>query len=350
MVFLLIGCQVIPPININEVNMIQGMGFDMVSDRKLEGTILYPEYKPDETSQVKVLKTEGETVRKIIDLAKNEVEYPLVNGQIRVVLFGRKLAEDGVYPLIDTFSRSPSIGNLLQLAVVEGKASDLLSLNNAGKGNLSLYLQEMIEQNIDEGELPSTDLTVFEYKFYDDGSDPYLPLLKKEKDHFAISGLALFHDDHLQTTLPKKDLFIVKLLEEKFKMGAHQFQVGNDEYVVVSNIKTSPKYKVEVKNEVPEFLIKIKMNARIQEYTGKKHKTLVPQINKFEKEIEDNIEKDAQRIIRIFQDNEVDPLGLGAKYEAHYREFKLKEWKALYPDVKVTVHVDLNIAHTGIIE
>lgn len=348
--FLLTGCQVIPPLNINEINMIQGMGFDKASDEKLEGTILYPEYKIDESSEVKVLTAKGETVRKIIDVTKNEVEYPLVNGQLRVVLFGKEVAEQGIYPLIDTFSRSPSIGNLLQLAVVDGKASELLSLKGAGKGNISLYLQEMIEQNIEEGELPSTDLTVFEYKFYDEGSDPYLPLLKKEKDRFTISGLALFRDDRLKTTLPKKDLFIVKLLEEKFKMGVHQFQVGNDEFVVVSNIKASPKYKIEIKNGVPEFWINIKMGARIQEYTGKKHTILAPKINKFEKEIKNNIEKDAQRIIKIFQDNEVDPLGLGAKYEAHYRDFKLKEWKALYPDVNVNVNVDLNINQTGIIE
>jgi spore germination protein len=350
MFFLLTGCQVIPPLNINEINMVQGMGFDKASDGKLEGTILYPEYKPDETSEVKVLKAKGETVRKIIDLTKNQVEYPLVNGQLRVVLFGKDIAEEGVYPLIDTFGRSPSIGNLLQLAVVDGKASELLSLKSAGKKNIPLYLQEMIEQNIDEGELPSTDLTVFEYKFFDDGSDPYLPLLKKEKDHFEISGIALFKDDRLKTTLPKKDLFILKMLEEKFKMGAQQFQVGDDEFVVVGNIKASPKYKVEIHNGIPQFLIKIKMNARIQEYTGKKHTNLVPKINEFEKEIQANIEKDAQRIIKIFQNNEVDPLGLGAKYEAHYRDFKLQEWEALYPEVKVNVHVDLNIQHTGIIE
>lgn len=55
-------------------------------------------------------------------------------------------------------------------------------------------------------------------------------------------------------------------------------------------------------------------------------------------------------MIKIFQDDKVDPLGLGAKYEAHYRVFKLKEWEALYPDVKVNVQVAININHTGIVE
>jgi spore germination protein len=350
LVMLLTGCQVITPLNISEIGMIQGMGFDKTTKGKMLGTVLYPEYNADETSKIKVLKAKGETVRKVIDIAKNEVDYPLVNGQLRTALFGRKLAEEGIYPLIDTFGRSPTIGNLLQLAVVDGNASELLTINAENEKNISLYIQEMIEHNILEGELPSTDITVFNYKFYEEGSDPYLPLLKKQKDHIKISGLALFDDDRLKLTLPVKDVFIFKLLEERFKMGAHQFKVHNDEYVVISNIKATPHYNVKMKKGVPEFSIRIKMNARIQEYTGKKHIVLNKKITEFEKEINGMIKRDAERIIGDFQKNDIDPLGLGAKYEAHYRDFNFKKWDEQYPDVKVNVKVDLNIANSGVVE
>jgi spore germination protein len=349
LILLLTGCQVIPPLNISEIGMIQGMGFDKTTKGQMLGTVLYPEYNADESSKIKVLKAKGETVRKVIDIAKNEVDYPLVNGQLRTALFGRELAEEGIFPLIDTFDRSPTIGNLLQLAVVDGNASELLTMNAKNKKNISLYIQEMIEHNILEGELPSTDITVFNYNFYDEGSDPYLPVLKKQKDHIKISGLALFNDDRLKLTLPINDVFIFKLLKEKFKMGAHQFKVNN-EYVVISNIKAAPDYNVKMKKGVPEFSIRIKMNARVQEYTGKKHIVLAKKITDFEKEINGMIKKDAERIVGVLQKNEIDPLGLGARYEAHYRDFNLKKWEELYPDVKVGVKVDLTISNSGIVE
>lgn len=347
---LLTGCKVITPLNINEISMVQGMGFDKAEDNKMLGTILFPEYKMDETSTIRVLKAEGETVRKIIDKAKNEVEYPLVNGQLRTVLLGREIAEKGIYPLIDTFGRSPSVGNLLQLAVVDGEASKLLSMKTESEENIPLYLQEMLEQNIEDGEMPSSDLTVFNYNFYDDGNDPYLPLIKKEKDTIKISGLAVFDKDKLRLTLPINDVFIFKLLKEKFKMGAQQFKIGKDEFVVIGNIKASQKLKVQVKNGIPEFHFRIKMKARVQEYTSKEHITVVPKVKKFEQEITKSIERDAVRIIKTFQENRVDPLGLGAQYEAHYRNFNLKKWEEMYPAVSVNVQVKLNIVHTGIVE
>ncbi|MFD1357015.1 Ger(x)C family spore germination protein [Fictibacillus halophilus] len=350
MVYLLTGCQVVPSVNINEISMVQGLGFDKAEGNKMLGTILFPEYKMNESSTIRVLKAEGETARKIIDKSKNEVEYPLVNGQLRTVLFGREMAEEGIYPLIDTFGRSPSIGNLVQLAVVDGKATELLSMKTESEANIPLYLQEMLEQNIEDGELPSSDYTVFTYNFYDDGTDPYLPLIKKVKDNIKINGLAVFDKDQLKITLPVNDMFIFKIIKEKFIMGAHQFKLNNDEFVVISNVKASPKYKVTVKDSIPEFLIQVKMNARVLEYTSKKHTTVVPRVKKFEKEITKSIERDAERIIKTFQENRVDPLGLGAQYEAHYRNFTLKKWEEMYPDVSVNVQVKLNIVHTGIVE
>ncbi|MGA4721214.1 spore germination protein [Fictibacillus nanhaiensis] len=75
-----------------------------------------------------------------IDLSQNEVQYRLVNGQVRIAVIGEKLAEESLFPLLDTFSRSPEIGSLIQLAIVEGEASKLLSIKKyEKKTSLSIF-------------------------------------------------------------------------------------------------------------------------------------------------------------------------------------------------------------------
>ncbi|MED1865995.1 Ger(x)C family spore germination protein [Fictibacillus nanhaiensis] len=351
LITLLTGCQVIPSLNANEISIIQGVGFDIASQHKLLGTIVYPEYQVDETSKIEIKNAEGETVREIINRTQNEVQYPLVNGQLRIALFGEKLARKGLFPLLDTFNRSPAIGSKLQLAIVEGEASKLLSIKKYGKENIALYLSDMIFQNAKTGELPLSDLTIFSFKFYDEGSDPFLPILKKEKDKIRISGIALFKNARVVSTLPIKDAFTFKMLLERFKMGTHQYRLDENEHVVLGNIKSLPHYKVKVKNGNPEFNIQIKMDARIQEYSSNTQNAANPsKIKDVRKKIMRNIEQDTMRIIKQLQENDVDPLGLGAKFEAHYRNFELGKWEEQYPDVKVNVDVDLNIVHSGIIE
>lgn len=121
LIFVLSGCQIVPTQNTNEISIIQGVGFDLTSDEKLLGTIVYPEYKVDETSTIEILKAEGETVQETIDRSQNEVQYPLVSGQLRIALFGQSLAEKGLFPFLDTINRTPEIASTIQLAIIEGK-------------------------------------------------------------------------------------------------------------------------------------------------------------------------------------------------------------------------------------
>ncbi|KZE69290.1 hypothetical protein AWM68_03215 [Fictibacillus phosphorivorans] len=349
--FVLSGCQIVPTQNTNEISIIQGVGFDLTSDEKLLGTIVYPEYRVDETSKVEILKAEGDTVQETIDRSQNEVQYPLVSGQLRLVLFGQKLAEKGLYPIIDTIRRTPEIANTIQLAVIEGEASELLSIKKYGKENIALYLSDMIRQNARIGELPTTDLAIFSYNYHNDGNDPYLPLLKKEKDKIKINGIGLLKDDRLITTLPVKDVFTLKMLIERFKLGTHQYKLSEDEFVVISNIKSTPHYEVKVNKGIPEFTITIKMDARLQEYRSiDRGPTDKKKVKQLQVQIKNKIEQDAARIIMFLQENGVDPIGLGSKYEAHYRDFDLRKWEEQYPNVEVKVNADIEMVHTGVVE
>ncbi len=77
---------------------------------------------------------------------------------MRVVLFGKAFGERGIGDVINNLQRDPNIGRDVQLALVDGSAEKLLK---HVKTNGSLYLSELLEQNIKNETIPRTALNIF---------------------------------------------------------------------------------------------------------------------------------------------------------------------------------------------
>ncbi|MEH7548400.1 hypothetical protein V7306_21890 [Neobacillus vireti] len=60
-------------------------------------------------------------------MINNETRYPLESGQLRLALYGRKLSKKGINDFVDTLNRDPSIGSLVQMAIVDGDATVILN-------------------------------------------------------------------------------------------------------------------------------------------------------------------------------------------------------------------------------
>ena len=106
---------------------------------------------------------------------------------MRVVLFGKAFGERGIGDVINNLQRDPNIGRDVQLALVDGSAEKLLK---HVKTNGSLYLSELLEQNIKTRQSPDS-FKYFLYNFYSSGCDPFLPYIQVSEDKSAsIKGLA----------------------------------------------------------------------------------------------------------------------------------------------------------------
>lgn len=351
LIILLTGCELLPTNIINDLNIIQGYGYDLTKNNELKGTYLYPVYKGgDEPPTIEKVTGIGETSKQARADANMKIRHPLVSGQIRLLLLSRSLSEKGIHPVLDTINRDPAIGTLVQLAIVDGQTEDVLTMKSKEKENMALYIREMLVQNMENGQLPKTDFNTFMYQHFQKGLDPYLPVLKKDKNDIVISSVGIFKDDQLKTEILKEDFFIFKCLVDNFNQGIHQFKLNDGEKVVIDNIQSSHKYKVKTENGEPTFTIHLKIVARIQEYSGTVHTSLANLTSIYSKDIEEQLEADGINIINKFKENDLDPLGFGSKFEAHYRNFNEKKWKEQYPDTKIKLNVKVKINHTGIME
>lgn len=351
LVTLLTGCSFLPSFLVNELNFIQGYGYDLTEKDKLEGTYVYPVFKGGkEPPTFETITGHGDTSKEVRQETNGKVRFPLVSGQIRLLLFGKSLATKGIYPVVDTINRDPAIGTLSKMAIVDGKTKDLLLLKMQKNENMALYIQDLLEQNMTNGNIPHTDFNTFMYQYSKEGLDPFLPILKKEGDDLIISSIALLKDDRIKTQIPKQYHFIFKNLVEKGKHGMQQFTMKNDDKVVIEIIHSKPKYTVKIQNGKPTFNIQLKIKARLQQYSSSKPSPLPKITNKITKQIEGQLEKQGKSIINKFKKNDVDPLGLGSKYKAQDRNFRLKTWKEDYPNAKVNLRVNVKLVQTGILD
>ncbi|MGG0176368.1 Ger(x)C family spore germination protein [Gottfriedia acidiceleris] len=347
--FILNGCALVPSTNVNELNLIEAAGFDLPNPHQYKGTVVFPVFRPSGQIEFNVSSADGETIKKVRERLDSQMRYRLISGQLRVVTFSMDFAKRGIFPIIDTFNRDPAVGSVIQVAIVDGETSDLLSLKQYERENIALYLYDLLLHNSETGPFPYTDFATFVYQYFEVGQDPFLPVLKIVNDKMKITGIALFKYDKLVTIIPWKYVFIFKSMKENYKQGLHQFNIDG-EYVAIDNLVSRSKFDVKIKKGKPEFTVQLNMNARIQEYTGDKPILFPKHIKEIKKAIERDIEKNARDLISLLQKNNVDPIGFGSKLEAHQRDFDVKKWRKQYSSAKINVKVKLDIIHTGIVE
>jgi spore germination protein len=349
--FLLIGC--VPKQIIDEVQLIHAIGFDELPNHNIKGTITYPIFDPDGTVRVETLSTVSHTSRFFRSKLNTKSPKTLSTGQLRIVLFNDKFSKKGILDIVNSLYRDPNVGNRLYMAVVDGNAHDLLTAKYTAAPLPSIYLMDLIEQNIESENLPKTNLHVFLYSYYGEGIDPFLPIVKTEKSAMQLEGIALFKDDKYVGKLNHSESFAFKVMLDGSKTGHYEVELKkgkNKGHAVVRNIKGKTSYKVRKVNGVPEFDVNLKIFGEIHEYPPWLNLEEKPNIDLIEKTLKKQINKEAKKITAKFQRLNVDPLGFGDQVRRREKKWDFKRFQEQYPDMKITVSTEIEIVESGVIE
>ena len=348
---LLAGC--VPKQIIDEVQLIHGVGFDELPNRNIKGTITYPIFEPDGNVRVESLSAVSHTSRFLRSKLNTKSAKTLSTGQLRIVLFNYNFAQKGILDIVNSLYRDPNVGNRLYLSVVDGSTHELLTTKYTTAPLPSIYLMELIEQNIESENLPKTNLHVFLYSYYGEGIDPFLPIVKKENNAMKLEGIALFKDDKYAGKINHSESFVFKVLVDGSKTGNYEVELKKGKqkgHAVVRNIKGTTSYKVRKVNGVPEFDVKLEILGEIHEYPPWLNLEEKPNIDLIENTFKKQINKDAKKIIAKFQKLKVDPLGFGDQVRRREKNWNFKRFQEQYPDMKITVSTEIEIVESGVIE
>ncbi|MEN1937579.1 Ger(x)C family spore germination protein [Paenibacillus sp. 102] len=332
---------------IDDVQLIQGVVFDTAKNNKVKVTSVCPVQQKG--NKVQVFEGTGNAVKQVKADTSLESPQPFASGQMRIALFTTRIAKKGMSATFDTLLRDVNIGNSLYIGILEGDGLELLTGKYTTSANVAIYIKKLLEHNMNTGPLPKDNLYLGAFRYYREGQDSYMPILKKSKDKIKITGIGLLKKDKYVGKIDHQDMFVFKGLLEKHRLDSHEFKSDNG-YAMINNIHSKPTYIVNIKDGKPSFLIKVKMNARILELSKQINLDNKKNTKKISKEVEKQLNATAAKLIKKFKSLDVDPLGLGAKYRQNYRPFKLEQWKKMYKDIPITVKYEVDITNSGVIE
>ncbi|WP_459500358.1 Ger(x)C family spore germination protein [Bacillus sp. C1] len=324
-------------------------GFDLTKDKKFQGTILYPDYTHGVKTNPKTQSTAARSLETIASHLDAKSPHNVVVGQMRVVLFGKSFSSYGIDEIISNLQRDPNVGRDVQIAIVDGSAEELLKYVTP---NGSLYLSDLLEQNIQNENIPQTALNIFLYNYYSFVCDPFLPYIQITDDHaVSVKGLAFLKGDKVVMYTDKKDSFLVKLLLNPTKNGRYEAKIKKDHHaglVVTQNLSGESVYHVDQTGNIPKVTIHLKLNGLIKNAPSWIDLTKRENTKYVKKQIEQQLKNQSQKLIQQFQHQKIDPLGIRDQIRSRSRKWSIQQIQALYPSVDVHVEVDVNLVQSGI--
>ncbi|MCF6138618.1 Ger(x)C family spore germination protein [Pseudalkalibacillus berkeleyi] len=344
---LLSGC--VPRKSIEDVSLIQVVGYDYEGEDLIRGTAVVPYFSHLEKSEQmneETLTTVAHSTKQIHTELSAKTSKPITIGTLKVVLYSSELASKGVGSTLESMSRDPRIGRNIFLAITEGKTEEILQAGIGKSQTTSKFITNMIDHNA-KSNLPRTSLHDFLYAYYGEGIDGYTPFLKlNDNEELELDGIAFFKDGTYVYKIPFEKSFVFTLLKENFQEATQEIKFDGD-YIVIESIGSKVKIIMQGDKDNPKFLIKVMMTGMINDAPTIKYQLDPPMIQKIEQTVKKYNEREAKKLIKSFQEHNIDPLGLGACLRQRVRGFNEKDWEKMYPEIPVEVEVDMKILEVG---
>ncbi|WP_349408444.1 Ger(x)C family spore germination protein [Pseudalkalibacillus sp. SCS-8] len=347
-VSLVTGC--LPRDSIEDVSLIQIVGYDVAKDDEIRGTVVVPHFSRMEQGkgvEEETLTSTAHSTKQIHTKLQSKAARPITIGTLKVALYSAELAEKGIGSVIDSMARDPRIGRNIYLAITEGNTKEILDAGISKNETTGKFISGLIEQNAATN-FPRTNLHEFLYTHFGKGMDGYLPYLKlNDRDELALDGIAFFNDGKFVYKAPYEKSYTFTLLKENFKEATQEIEFEK-RYIVVESIGSNVKYIFNGDKDNPAFTIKITMTGIINDAPTLALELTPPVIKKMEKTIEKYNEKEAEEMIKKFQEHKIDPLGLGSIIDNRVRNLDFKKWKEeQYPEMPIKVDLKMKILEVG---
>ncbi|MED1865972.1 Ger(x)C family spore germination protein [Fictibacillus nanhaiensis] len=335
---------------LEDVQLVSAVGYDYKSNNQVElnGMVAIPQRGEDVPPISQVFTATTNTSKMARALEQAESPKPFEIGRLEIALYNDQLAEKGIYNLVDTLQRDPSLGRDLYLAVVKGSTKTLLKQQYPLSETPSKYLLQLLNQNM-SANIPKSNLHDFLYTYYGKGMDPNLPLLEKDGDRIRVIGTALLKDDKMVGHLKLEDSFLLKLLMEPFEKGIYEVKFKKDQFFTIQNLSSKVEYRFKDVKRSPSIDIFVKVKGRVSE--APKIPVSDPSlIEQLESAAEKAMNKRTNKIVKKLQKSNVDTIGLGDLARSRTRGFDFKRWDEQYPDIPINVKVKVEITQAGITE
>jgi hypothetical protein len=164
--------------------------------------------------------------------------------------------------------------------------------------------------------------------------------------------MGIFKGDKLALRISDKETYLLKLMTDRNKRGIYSFNLNMNGHQANIGVRTIyGKHKVKFIKENLREQVKVKLNLDVEldalpEWINlEKEKDL----KLFKTALQKSISNEAESLLKDFQTNGVDPLGLGRMYKVNHRNFSEPSfYDRIYPNMTYDVNTKIVVRQTGV--
>ncbi|WP_026584359.1 Ger(x)C family spore germination protein [Bacillus sp. J33] len=362
----LICTSCVPPSKIIEMQGISTiLGFDLLEDETYKGTISLLQFDGSQGKTSTTISAEGSTSKEIRQRLEQQTSHDISSGQLRTILFDKKMAEEGIFSFLDTMLRDISINPLIFLAITDKSEETINSKEYEEFPEMGSYMYQLLDKHEKKEMLINSNLHDFISALYESGIDPTLPIIKNIKGEAPfIEAVALFRDDKMVGSISLIKTFYIKLFTNKNAfLGDLTLTIPSDKLektgVLISENAENEKYKITlhpinyrgkidvVNNEIVNLNASISVSIlETQPSTSIIDKEST---RKLERLIGEELNNEFEKILEEFKILETDPIGIGRKIKSlrKYSHLSNGELSEKYSAVKIKPNITVEIKRPG---
>ncbi|AST92476.1 MULTISPECIES: Ger(x)C family spore germination protein [Sutcliffiella] len=336
---------------IEDLGMVGIMGFDYVDERQVKVTMTLSPTREEEKEKVQQGTSTVEVPHQAVLEMSTISEKILSLAQLRVLLFSEEYAAKvGIWETIEHLYRDPNVGANVFVAVISGSAEEALSLPYEDKPEINVYLNELLTPRIAVAFNPFTTIHDFIYRLTDNISDPTTPYLEViNENSLKITRVALFKGDKFISTISPEEAKLVEALKKRRNIPDMSISL-NEGVTTLRFVKT--RILIETNGDLQNLTISTNLfvNGSVIDYEGhKKLDTLQNQVE-LEQKVSEQLNEQLRKVIKHFQELEIDPIGLGEKVKVRNSSNWTKEnWNKVLKDAEIKTNVKVTIVSPGTI-
>lgn len=317
LLFLLNACSTAT--EIDKLMIVSGMSVDRNDDGYDVVTQIVNMKNSDQNELSPILlDTNGRTIVDALSKLPGLEGQRLYFTHTQVILLSSDYVKSaGVEHLINLINNEPRFRSSVNVAITEGKASDVIATEPKTDPISCFSITDSIKESAKMLRAPDIPYYQFLNETLETGIDGILPLVttKKEDDETKlpqIGGTALFKDFNMVGVLSPEQTKYLLIARNSHPSGIY----STEEH---SFLIDSGKTKITVKDR--KITIEVKMELSLLEGERKGNEELSNIIN-------DDCKKGIENIISSFKQLGCDPIGIGR----YIKRYHTSVWKKIYPE------------------
>ncbi|WP_353094339.1 Ger(x)C family spore germination protein [Tissierella praeacuta] len=360
--FILVGCW--DNKELDTISIVTGVGIDATdNDDKIDLILQVGKINKSNSDSFKsenandnsvILEAEDKSIISAIDKLQKQSTRDLFMHHNQVVIFGKEQAIKGVQSHVDAFLRQYDMRMETLVFVAEGKARDIL-YNSMDQDKISsLAITKMIESTNRYYESYSIRVIDLVSMIIDETTAPVIPIVKLENNQgntrLFLSGLAILNNERLIGQLNEIETRGYTWIADKYKNAFIEVDT-EDGFSNLNIIHIKHKLEPEIRNE-NELVISLEVigDIVISEIQGFEDMAVKEVTDILLEEGKKTIDKEIQACLQKSKELNADFLGFGVEFYKRFpKEWKKieKNWDSVYPQIKVSTNIKLNLIDTG---